>query len=196
MAFNVKGLSIKDIINFDYNIINKLNNKDLRTVTSRLISASNKRIKRMLNSDIGKLSPSLRSIKKYGYFSIKGKSFQEVKSMFSIVRDWLTNDTSSLSRFKAYKKTVESKLGVSFSPKQWTKFWEVFSYVRNNHSALFNALGSKQAKQYISTIVNANKLKGLNTLKKLVADNLDDIYTSIQNDLNSIDVDEDGFYDL
>ena len=44
---NVKGLKISDILNIDLETFNKLNEKELRALTSRLVSAGNKRIRRL-----------------------------------------------------------------------------------------------------------------------------------------------------
>ena len=44
---NVKGLKVKDIMNIDLDTFNNLNESELRAITSRLVSASNKRIRRL-----------------------------------------------------------------------------------------------------------------------------------------------------
>ena len=45
--YNVAGKSINDLLNIDYATINKMKKEDLREVTNRLVSAGNKRLRRM-----------------------------------------------------------------------------------------------------------------------------------------------------
>ena len=66
---NVKGLSIKDILNIDLDAFNNLSESDLRKITSRLVSASNKRIRRLKEHDIN--SPALRGMGDMESFSTK-----------------------------------------------------------------------------------------------------------------------------
>ena len=49
---NVKGLKISDILDIDLDSFNRLNEKELRALTSRLVSAGNKRIRRLQKYEI------------------------------------------------------------------------------------------------------------------------------------------------
>ena len=72
---NVKGLSIEDIRKIDISKIEDL--KEIKQITNRLISASNKRYRRLLASESGKFSPALERFKKVNSgqaFSLQGKT--------------------------------------------------------------------------------------------------------------------------
>ena len=66
---NVKGLKVKDILNIDLDAFNNLNESQLRALTSRLVSASNKRIRRLKERDIN--SPAMRGLGDIEQFSTK-----------------------------------------------------------------------------------------------------------------------------
>ena len=59
--FDVTGLTIKDIASLNKSTIDTLSKSDLSKVTSRLVSAMNKRIRYMGKSEIGRLSPTYQA---------------------------------------------------------------------------------------------------------------------------------------
>lgn len=129
---NVKGLTIQDIINLDFNRdIATLSRDDLAKVTSRLVSASNKRIRRLQKTDIGRLSPALKSrMERGGLFSVKGLNRGEVESVFSEARGFLQLKTSSVKGWKDLRHQIATELKV---PDEFLntvtkskKFWEVY----------------------------------------------------------------------
>ena len=67
---NVKGLKITDILDIDLDTFNNLNEKELRALTSRLVSAGNKRIRRLEKHDIN--SPAMQSLGNEKVFSTNG----------------------------------------------------------------------------------------------------------------------------
>lgn len=75
--------------------------RDFRKEVSRLNSMANKRIKRLQNSDF-KDSPALNKWTKDGgeYFSIRGKSQQDVRREFYKVKQYLDSSTSSITGTK------------------------------------------------------------------------------------------------
>ena len=105
---NVKGLKIKDILNIDLDAFNNLNESQLRALTSRLVSASNKRIRRLKERDIN--SPAIRGLGNTEQFSTKldesvteqnrvnqlRHTFAKIRSFlshsfnYSIIIDWST----------------------------------------------------------------------------------------------------------
>ena len=68
-SVSVSGLSVNDIMEIDLDTFNKLGEKDLRAYTSRLVSASNKRIRRLEKHGI--VSPAYSSLGTDVRFSTK-----------------------------------------------------------------------------------------------------------------------------
>lgn len=119
---NVKGLSIKDIMNIDLNTFNKLTEKELRQITSRLVSAGNKRIRRLAEHEIN--SPAMQSLGNQKFFSIKlekniGKQqrVNKLRSEFARARNFLTSETSTIKGYKEFTERtyerIEKETGIS-----------------------------------------------------------------------------------
>lgn len=96
--FNVKGMSIQDLLNIAPNDLASMNVKDLKAINTRLISAANKRIKRFkaagANAPTSRAySKSLTGFSKSTHFTLdqSGKAGR------------LQNQYSQLSRFIGYK---------------------------------------------------------------------------------------------
>ena len=118
---NVKGLKITDIMDIDLDAFNRLTESDLRHLTSRLVSAGNKRIRRLKAKDIN--SPALQGLGREMAFSTKlpkGTSRQQrvnkLRAEFSRARSFLTSETSTVSGYKAFaertKERIASELGM------------------------------------------------------------------------------------
>ena len=113
---NVTGLSIKDIVDKSYSEIAKLNERDLKDLSSRLVSALNKRIRRMIAS--GQESAALNQLaREQGIdlsvsipkFSVKGKKFNELRSQFIQMREYATRQTGSLRKTETTKGLTQVK---------------------------------------------------------------------------------------
>ena len=92
---DVKGLKISDILNMSWDDLNSLSGKDLKAITSRLVSASNKRIKRLQNSPRGTSSFAYQTVEERGRkFSVRGLSTNEVRTEFANARRFLNMKTS------------------------------------------------------------------------------------------------------
>ena len=112
---NVKGLKITDILNIDLDAFNKLNESELRALTSRLVSAGNKRIRRLQSHDIN--SPAIQSLGKEKVFSTKlekGTSKQQrvnkLRAEFSRARSFLNSETSTIGGYKKFAKRTTKRI--------------------------------------------------------------------------------------
>lgn len=91
---------------------NSLDEKQLRTAIRSMGAAANKRLKRMENrginfgEDVGK--DTTAGVKR---FTVRGKSFQELKNEFKRVRNFLSNPQSSLTGMKKAYKDFKSEVG-------------------------------------------------------------------------------------
>ena len=112
---NVKGMSIHDIMNIDLDTFNKMSEKELKSVTSRLVSAGNKRIRRLKAKDIN--SPALRSLGEQDAFSVKLKKdmnkkqrVNAIRQEFAKIRNFLSAKTSTIKGYKAYSKKMRKEI--------------------------------------------------------------------------------------
>ena len=112
---NVKGMSIHDIMNIELDTFNKMSEKELKAVTSRLVSAGNKRIRRLKAKDIN--SPSLRSLGADDVFSVKlskdmnkKQRVNAIRQEFAKIRNFLSAKTSTIKGYKAYSKKMVSDI--------------------------------------------------------------------------------------
>ena len=115
--------------------INKLSEKELRALTSKYISAANKRIKRFKERD--ESSPATEAaLQGRDKFSIKGKNYNEVKRELADVSSFLKMKTSTQKGYQAYvedaarrsgfltenMKGAEKKEAIEASKKYWSEY--------------------------------------------------------------------------
>lgn len=191
---NVKGLKISDILNIDLDTFNNLSESDLRKITSRLVSASNKRIRRLKEHDIN--SPALRGMGDMESFSTKldenispQQRVNQLRHTFSQMRSFLTSETSTIKGFKKYsdrimdaiansmkveKKTLEEKLGKDginklFKIHHWAQEHGYVSSYRGSQ-------GSKQSRNVIADILIDNPNADEETIKRWFEETADKLY--------------------
>lgn len=127
----VSGLSIDDILNMDIVDFNRLSEKDLKLVVGRLVSAGNKRLRRMLKK--GMVSPAMVSFarSKGGLmFSVKGKGVNELRKEYAKARNFLNLETSTVKGYsKVLKKTVKTlnERGINISPEELERVFRVWN---------------------------------------------------------------------
>ena len=122
----VTGLTIKQILSMN---ITKLNEKDLRQITTRLISASNKRLKRMQKA--GDISPVAKRQIERGKFSIANdKNIYDVRETFKQVKNFLQTPSSTLTGWKKQKKLLTQQLEkigiVTHRETDWGKVFALY----------------------------------------------------------------------
>ena len=168
---NVKGKTIKQIMNIDLDTFNKLKESELRAYTSRLVSAGNKRIRRLLEA--GYNSPAIQGLGKEKKFStILGKEtsrrqrVNKLRETFASVRNFLTRETSTIKGYKQYanrtmerianelnmsKEDVKSKLDVN-------KLFELHHKAQSKGliSSYRHSKGSMQGRDVIAEILMDN----------------------------------------
>lgn len=111
---DVTGLSIKDIMDIDIDTFNALGERELRAITSRLVSASNKRIRRLEQKNI--LSPAIQSLGSKGIFTTKlspnvsaQQRVNKLRSEFARARNFLGMKTSTIKGFRKYEENVKEE---------------------------------------------------------------------------------------
>lgn len=144
--FDVTGLSIKDVASLGKSTIDQLSKSDLSRVTSRLVSAMNKRIRYLSKSNIGRLSPTYQAYEKRvqkglgrdGFYSVKGKSTQQLKDLYRQLSRSLTHkvtlesgeevEVTSVRGWKKHRQDVLNQIGYDFNNDhdREKKFWELY----------------------------------------------------------------------
>ena len=196
---NVKGLSIQDVMNMSWDEINKLNSKDLKQLTSRLVSASNKRIRALQKADPQKVlfSYALSKAKHMGrQFSIRGKDVKQIKQEFRLMKDFLNMKTSTVTGAK--KHTLSMKIrthaitdseSLNWSSRTWEKYWEVYRRFEENHHGTFKKGDSDRIQQLLTEIMKeSDKRRSTHTFQERIEEEYAKIYEEHQ--------DMDDFFDL
>ncbi len=193
---NVKGLSIQDIIKMDWDTLNKLSSKEIKQVTSRLVSASNKRIRRLGKTETGRMSFAYQKIEERGrMFSVKDKNTNQVRQEFALAKQFLQYKTSTMKGWNKYRKDTEKRIGyisngesLDWSNDTWKKYWKLFRMFEENHGGLITkkGTGGKFDSDKIQQMITELMDNDLST---------DSLQVAIENKFNEIyeqDVDSDG----
>ena len=195
---DVKGLSIKDILNMDFADIQKLTRKELATVTSRLVSASNKRIRRLEKSELGE-SPAIRSLKSRtseSRLSVKGKSQGQLQRTFTEAKHFLNLKTSTISGYKAVvkniKKSISERTGKSISEIDVSKLYSTLH--KAQELGLVDKRGSKGSEQAVNEIIDILERNPDKSIDDIIND-IDDWYTEMyEEDFNDNDEEDDDIF--
>ncbi len=129
---DVTGLTVKDILNMSTRQINALDAKDLARVSSRLVSAANKRMRRLEKAGIE--SPAYRNAQRGGgAFSIKGKDEVAIKNEFVRMKTFMEGKTSTVRGAKqAQKKMVDEfkKVGVEMEEENVDRVMKIYDRLK------------------------------------------------------------------
>ena len=167
----VSGLSISDIMNIDLNTFNRMNESELRSITSRLVSAGNKRIRRLLEHDVN--SPAIRSLGDDKEFSTKipaGLSPQQrvnyLRSEFARIRDFLTSETSTIRGYNKFVNRTTRRIAqeLHLSPSIVKKNLDV--------NRMFDLLHKAQQSGFISSYRGSKgSVQARNVIAEILIDN-------------------------
>lgn len=196
---DVKGLSINDIMNLSWERLNKLSEKELKQVTSRLVSASNKRLRRLENTTRGKSSFAYQTVENRGRkFSVRGKDVNQTKQEFKLAKQFLGYKTSTVKGWKAYRESVEQRTGyategesLNWSNRTWSKYWKVYRRFEETHGGTYKRGDSDRIQKMLTEIMDSNdKRKSADTFQQMIEDEYNDMYESD----NEEDIDD--YFDL
>ena len=160
-TIEVTGITVEDILNMD---VNTLGEKDLRAVATRLVSASNKRIRRLAKASGGKFSPAYSRIEKMGrMFSVKGKDISGLRAEMAQMRSFLKLKTSTVKGWKKVQKYISQRFGGRLSDSQMNTFWTVY---RKLEESMGGVIGS---------VFDSNKIQSMLYDEMSTDDSEDDI---------------------
>ena len=136
----VSGLSVEDILNMDFDKFNELGAKDMKLVVGRLVSAANKRIRRLESAGIE--SPAYRQVMRSGgYISTQGKDLNALRSEFARARNFLESKTSSRTGYKKVRKETIANLkkeGVEIDPSQFDEVFNLYERLKEIDPSISN----------------------------------------------------------
>lgn len=191
---NVKGLSIQNIMEMSWDEINQLSAKDLKSVTSRLVSASNKRIKRLASTETGKSSFAYQTVEERGRkFSVRGKDTNALRQEFALTKNFLNMKTSTVKGWKEYRGDVTERLtkGLDIDELSWSertekKFWKVYRRFEETHGGTYKKGDSDRIQQFITGIMeNSDKRRSADYFTKRIEEEYSQMYES-NVDINNI----------
>ena len=180
---DLTGKLIKSILNESMENVVSLKDKDLRQLASRLVSASNKRLKYLRNDKTkwGKLSPVYQKKN----FSIKGKNRNQVLKEFKKMKNFLNAKTSTVRGFKQFREEVYGKIG--FIPKNKAKkFWRIYrKFAEANRGGLYainneQKSGSLRMQKYLRFLYLTKKITNEDELLKTMENQLNRIYEEME----------------
>lgn len=127
MAFTIKGKSIEDLRTLN---TQKLSTAELRAATQRLADAANKRVRRLMQDEVGQYSQYAQEARAKGgnVFSTKGKTTRaQVKAEFDRLRNFLnpSKQKTSVRGFRKFVKHMEKK-GASRELLLNSDFWSTY----------------------------------------------------------------------
>lgn len=203
-TINVKGLSIDDIMNKDWNDLAKLNLADLKALTQRLVSASNKRLKRLESSNVGDYSSALQGRKKSdGRFSTKGKNINELRSEFRKAKSFLKSKTSTITGTRKVINTMSKKItgsgldkvGGFKSERTYKRFWNLYHDLEQTQSGLIGIVGGSAEVQKIVYDAMKNNRSNAGAIQE-INQRLDELYEDLNDDYNFDDEDDEDVFNI
>ena len=134
LSIDPTNLSIQDIIEMDIGHMKGLSVSSLARLTSRLVSAYNKRAKRLEQSGVSEYSPAYQGIAKAGKtrLSVKGKRWNELISTLADAKRFLSErKTSTVRGAKQVKRELEQRLGHPITSKEQAQaYWEAIDKLK------------------------------------------------------------------
>lgn len=185
---NVKGLKVKDIMNIDLDTFNNLNESELRAITSRLVSASNKRIRRLKERDIN--SPAIRGLGELSQFSTNlnedvtpQNRVNQLRHTFAKIRNFMTSETSTISGYNKFVKRIKTKLaadlGMTYEDVDKKlnvgKMFDLFHKAQKDGliSSYRHSAGSLQGREIVTEQILDNPELTYEELKKILKEESD-----------------------
>ena len=196
---NVKGLKVSDILKMDWEQINRLSEKDLKQITSRLVSASNKRIRRLESAKLGRSSFAYQTVEERGRkFSVRGKNVGQTKQEFKLAKRFLEMKTSTVKGWNEYRISMEERTAsatsgesLNWSGRTWGKYWKVYRRFEESHGGTFKKGDSDRIQQMLRSIMeNNDKRKSADSFQRMIEDEYADMYESEDED------DLDDYFDI
>lgn len=179
-SLNVKGKTIQELLDMD---VSSLNKADLKRVSSRLVSASNKRLRRLEEKGFLEYSyPAKNVINEYPKgFSTVGKNANQLRHMIKSMRSFLNAETSSVRGFTKVRNDVRKRVGDFPDIETEKKFWKEYNKFVKDQKALIRAsnIDSTQLQKLLHQR-RVVKNQGLYYARKMIKKYLNTLYEEEQ----------------
>lgn len=174
-------MAIKDIIDMDHDALIRLSRKEniseFRSTVREMINVSNKRITRLLKSEIGEFSPAYQKLVDAGItkFSTKGlykADTSDLLHQYSVLKKFLTSKTSTISGWNRVRSAVGKRIGAKGlfqktykskrSAKYWmnreNKFWKTYNKLVDEYGGIISQLDSDRIQKVLYKIQNMKNM--------------------------------------
>lgn len=161
--------------------LNSMKESTLRRVVSRLSSTANKRVDRLIASNVPSLAKM--AVEDEGRFSTKGKNLQQLRSEYSRVKRFLNDQTSTVTGSRVWVarsiQGFKEKHGITITTEQFEKIMRAYNKVRKVDRA-YEARAFRYALiEAIKEMVESDKEnRNVDDLVESMLKNLDSVYES------------------
>lgn len=149
-------MTISDLLDLDILNLNKMSEKELRKIVSRMRDAGNKKIKRLQKS--GYKTPALQQVERSGgLFSTKGKNINQLRSEYSRIRSFMTSKTSTATGYKKVRSEMINefkKRGVDVNNDTFDIMIRTYDRLKEMDPDIVRILGSSQVQREISQMMD------------------------------------------
>lgn len=178
MASYFKGWSISQIMDIDISDFMGLSRSGVRQAVSRLASAANKRIQRLIKANIE--TPALYEAKESGgKFSTKGKDINELRAEFIRVKDFLVSPSSTVTGAKALRNDIREGLelrGISINNEDFNKLFNMYMDLRGSNPDIVARTLKYKLLRNIEINIDSNDNSTVDELTKRIVNALESIY--------------------
>lgn len=206
---NVKGLKINDILNIDLDTFNNMNESDLRHITSRLVSAGNKRIRRLEEKNIN--TPAYFSLGKEKKFTTKldenvteQQRVNQLRHTFAKLRSFMTSETSTIGGYNKFVKRTRKRIAKELNIPEKTlkdkidigKLFDTLHKLQERGvvNSYRGSVGSTHARDIIAEMMINNENVTEENVMKWIEESVTKAYEEEQekeeNELNNNDLDD------
>lgn len=191
--------SVEQLLNIGQADIQKMKDAELRKVVQQLASAGNKRLQRLEQNTVGRVSPALRGVTESGRtrFSTRGKNLNQLRNEYKAVSEFLNTRTSTIKGVARWKHSVEKTIGETFTNTQFVEFGEIMRDVRKSigREAL-ESYGSTEVSRYIRREMVDPRNKDDGDIVDSVIARVNGLYKEHEKRRLAERGDIDGFYDI
>ena len=195
--YKVSGKSVQQLLRIRKSTLNNLTPKELRQVTSRLVSAMNKRIRRLetyAREHNNITIPSLDALhsRNITKFSIKNVRDERLLDAYEEMKRFYEYKTSTIQKYiatrKKLDKATEDAVGfdyTSLSQEEKDDIWDVYAMIKEENAPLFEEI--KQQKggtngYVVQAIYNLKGILSPDELKKQVTNLVELLHQKETND--------------
>lgn len=190
-TIDVSGMTVEDILKIDPEKINAMSDADLTAISKRLVSASNKRVRRLRASKSGKYSPALGDVPEKGFsvnFAKDKNHRNRVYEEFSKMREFMSRKTSTAKGWRELRKQFHERFNAPLDPEQSSAFWAGYRKFAQDNPALASRYGSERLAKIYGDAYDAN------LSEEELWDKLNDLATEYYEEAESIDNADSGSF--